>query len=144
MSFYFHARKRLTCWVSNATQWIARFSERMAALQLLGMERPFRIPFHRAQRLALHFENRTLHRVQLRILGSIMHFNLAQLTDSHAWGERGAAKVPCSRRLPQIQYPPASKYKTFIWVRLQLMNTNSSPLIGLCASWFLTSATRPG
>ncbi|HEY5602775.1 MAG TPA: hypothetical protein VIM41_06670, partial [Gammaproteobacteria bacterium] len=47
----------------------SRSSKRMAALQLLGMERPFRIPFHRAQRLALHSENRTLHRVQLRILG---------------------------------------------------------------------------
>ena len=44
--------------------WIARFLRRMAALQLLGMER------HSASlRLALHPKNRTLHPVQLRFLG---------------------------------------------------------------------------
>ncbi|MFA7243412.1 MAG: hypothetical protein WC091_25165 [Sulfuricellaceae bacterium] len=58
--------------------WIARFSGRMAALQLLkkekGMERPFRVvaplvPRPKAVGYALHPENRTLQPVQLSFLG---------------------------------------------------------------------------
>ncbi|MFA7239186.1 MAG: hypothetical protein WC091_03675 [Sulfuricellaceae bacterium] len=62
--------------VRTAAGWIARFSGRMAALQLQekAMERPLRVvaplvPRPQAVGYALHPENRTLQPVQRRFLG---------------------------------------------------------------------------
>lgn len=54
----------ITRWVSHATGRIARLWRRMAALQLLAIT-----GYCASLRLALHPHKRTLHPVQLRILG---------------------------------------------------------------------------
>ena len=53
-----------TCWVRAATGRIARLRRHMAALQLLAIA-----GYYASLRLALHHRKRTLHPVQLRILG---------------------------------------------------------------------------
>ena len=53
-----------TCRVRAATGPIARLRRRMAALQLLAIA-----GYYASLRLALHHRKRTLHPVQLRILG---------------------------------------------------------------------------
>ena len=54
----------VTHWVNHATEWIARLWRRMTALQLLAIA-----GYCASLRLALHRHKRTLHSVQLRILG---------------------------------------------------------------------------
>ncbi len=59
-----HAGSRVTRWAKAATERIARLRRYMAALQLLAIA-----GYYSSLRLALHHRKRTLHAVQLRILG---------------------------------------------------------------------------
>ncbi len=59
-----HGRSIFTCWVRAATGRIARLRRHMTTLQLLAIA-----GYYASLRLALHHRKRTLHPVQLRILG---------------------------------------------------------------------------